>query len=56
MEFYTSIDDFPEEGEDDITYIDKSTGKTYTWNSETGEYDLMNANNILDGSIFNSIL
>ena len=56
MEYYATFDAFPAEGEDDITYVDKSTGKTYTWNATTKAYELMNTNNIVDGSIFNSIL
>lgn len=56
MEYYNSTDDFPAEGDPNITYVDKSTGKTYMWNEETMDYELMNTNNILDGSIFNSTL
>lgn len=56
MEYYTSFDAFPAEGKDDIIYVDKAAGKTYTWNTDTEAYELMNTNNIVDGSIFNSIL
>lgn len=56
MEYYNNIEDFPAEGNTDITYVDRSTGKTYIWNEETQDYELMNTNNILDGSIFNSTL
>lgn len=56
MEYYTTFDAFPAEGKDDIIYVDKSAGKTYTWNTDTEAYELMNTNNIVDGSIFNSIL
>ena len=56
MEYYADYESFPAEGKDNITYVDKSTGKTYTWNSTTEAYELMNSNNIIDGSIFNSIL
>ena len=54
MSYFSSIDDFPAEGKPNITYVDKSTGKTYMWNGE--DYELMDTNNIIDGSIFNSIL
>lgn len=56
VEYYDTLDDFPEEGSVDIIYVDKSDGKSYIWNTTTLEYELMNANNILDGSIFNSTL
>lgn len=54
MSYFSSIDDFPAEGKPNITYVDKTTGKTYIWNGE--DYELMDTNNIIDGSIFNSIL
>lgn len=54
MSYFSSIDDFPAEGKPNITYVDKTTGKTYMWNGE--DYELMDTNNIIDGSIFNSIL
>ena len=56
VEYYATFDAFPAEGKDDIIYVDKSEGKTYGWNATTEAYELMNANNIVDGSIFNSIL
>lgn len=56
MEYYDTFEEFPAEGRNDITYVDKTTGKTYTWNGTTEIYELMNTNNIIDGSVFNSIL
>ena len=56
VEFYNSIDDFPEQGSIDIIYVDNTSGKSYTWNSETSTYDIMNTNNIIAGSILQSTL
>lgn len=56
VEFYNSIDDFPEEGSVDIIYVDNTSGKSYTWNPETSTYDVMNTNNIIAGSILQSTL
>jgi len=56
VEFYDSIDNFPEEGSIDIIYVDNLTGKSYTWNTDTSEYDVMNTNNIIAGSIIQSTL
>ena len=56
VEFYDSINDFPEEGSVDIIYVDNTSGKSYTWNPDTSEYDVMNTNNIITGSIIQSTL
>ena len=56
VEFYDSISEFPQTGAVDIIYVDNTTGKSYTWNTTTSEYDIMNTNNIIPGSVFRCTL
>lgn len=44
--FYPTREDFPVVGENDIIYIDKSTMKTYLWNADNNEYELMDVSEI----------
>ena len=55
-EFYTTSASFPSVGEVDKMYIDKSTGRSYTWDVANSVYQLMNTNNIVDGSIVNTTI
>ena len=55
-EFYTSSASFPSTGEVGKMYIDKSTGRSYTSDPENRVYQLMNTNNIVDGSIVNTTI
>lgn len=54
VEFYNTMDQFPSTGKIDIIYVDNSTGKSYTWTGT--EYELMNTNNIIPGSIIQSTI
>ena len=56
VEFYDSISEFPQTGAVDIIYVDNTTGKSYTWNTTTSEYDIMNTNNIIPGSVLRCTL
>lgn len=54
VKFYDNTGEFPDTGSVDIIYVDNSTGKSYTWNGT--EYEIMNANNIIPGSIIQSTI
>jgi hypothetical protein len=54
VEFYNTYAEFPETGVVDIIYVDNSDGKTYTWDPVFEEYNVMNTNNIIDGSVIQS--
>lgn len=54
VEFYNNYSGFPATGTEDIIYVDNSTGKSYMWNGT--DYEIMNANNIIPGSIIQSTI
>ena len=56
VEFYNTYAEFPETGVVDIIYVDNSDGKTYTWDPVFEEYNAMNTNNIIDGSVIQSTI
>ena len=56
VEFYNTCAEFPKTGVADIIYVDNSDGKTYTWDPVFEEYNAMNTNNIIAGSVIQSTL
>ena len=56
VEFYNTYAEFPKTGVADIIYVDNSDGKTYTWDPVLEEYNIMNTNNIITGSVIQSTL
>lgn len=56
VEFYNTCAEFPKTGVADIIYVDNSDGKTYTWDPVFKEYNIMNTNNIIAGSVIQSTL